>query len=220
MFNTKKLKFAIGIPTINRFDLLSVALDRYAKTYPNAEIFIIDNGNQRAFSPHPHTQIYVATHNYGVAKSWNYLCKEIFKAGYSHALILNDDIVINANQELVNEFIGVQFPDSDFAYSALGWCAFIISKETFEAVGDFDEKFGNAYFEDNDYTYRMKLLGMKQLPHEALNPIQYVGSQSIAKDPSLNSGFNNNREYYLKKWGGLPTTEAFTKPFNEGVVGV
>ena len=71
-----KLKFAIGIPTINRNDLLQEALNKYAETYPDTDIFIIDNGNQRVCSPHPKTEIYVATANYGVAKSWNYLAHD------------------------------------------------------------------------------------------------------------------------------------------------
>ena len=41
-----KIKFAIGIPTYNRADLLLPALMFYAHDYPNTKILVIDNGNQ------------------------------------------------------------------------------------------------------------------------------------------------------------------------------
>ena len=38
--------FAIGIPTLNRSDLLNSALEIYFKNLPDVKIFIIDNGDQ------------------------------------------------------------------------------------------------------------------------------------------------------------------------------
>jgi GT2 family glycosyltransferase len=209
-----KLKFAIGIPTINRNDLLQEALNKYAETYPDTDIFIIDNGNQRVCSPHPKTEIYVATANYGVAKSWNYLAQRIFSAGYDYALILNDDVVLGSNQQELNEFIENVAKNYDFAVTYQNWCAFVLPKKTFELVGLFDEKFGNAYFEDNDYYYRMSLLGMTYQKEAILNPEVFRNSQTISKDNSLNSGFDKNKEYYISKWGGEPHHETFKSPFN------
>lgn len=206
-------KFAIGIPTINRNDLLQEALSKYAVTYPDIEIFIIDNGNQSVCSPHPKTEIYVAWANYGVAKSWNYLAKRIFDSGYDYALILNDDVVLGSNQSELNEFIET-VAIYDFIVTYQNWCSFILPKKTFDLVGSFDEQFGNAYFEDNDYYYRMSLLGMSYHKNEILNPEIYRNSQTIEKDKSLNMGFTKNKEYYIAKWGGEPHHEKFKLPFN------
>ena len=43
-------KFAIGIPTLNRADLLQASLDKYAIDFSDVEIFVIDNGNQELYS--------------------------------------------------------------------------------------------------------------------------------------------------------------------------
>ena len=39
-------KIGLGIPTINRADLLNKALDVYKNTWLNSDFYIIDNGNQ------------------------------------------------------------------------------------------------------------------------------------------------------------------------------
>lgn len=38
------MKLLIGIPTINRADLLNAALEKYQECYSNVDILIIDNG--------------------------------------------------------------------------------------------------------------------------------------------------------------------------------
>jgi hypothetical protein len=37
---------------------------------------------------------------------------------------------------------------------------------------------------------------------------------TIAKDPSLNSRFMQNRQMYIAMWGGLPNQEKYTTKFN------
>ena len=39
-------KFAIGIPTLNRYDLLKPSLMLYTRDFPTTSIFVLDNGNQ------------------------------------------------------------------------------------------------------------------------------------------------------------------------------
>ena len=48
-----------------------------------------------------------------------------------------------------------------------------------------------------------------------LNPIVYRNSMTIAKEPSLNSGFESNRALYVEMWGGLPTEEVYKTKFNK-----
>lgn len=91
---------------------------------------------------------------------------------------------------------------------------FILSYDTFVTVGEFDENFKGAYFEDNDYLYRCKQAGIIIEETELMNPEVYHQSMSIRKDPSLNENFENNKQYYIQKWGGVPTEEQYVKPFN------
>lgn len=212
---SNKLNFAIGIPTINRADLLKEALEKYAQTMPNVQIFICDNGNQyelTALHLNSNLVLQVPEKNLGVATSWNLLCKEIYH-DYDYALLLNDDIVFGGQEQQVHNFN--ETFEFDIAISKYPWCCFILPKKTFEEVGKFDETFYPAYFEDNDYHYRMKLSGKKTLVTDFLNPVVYRNSQTIAKEPELNKNFENLKKYYVEKWGGLPGQEKFTTPFVE-----
>ena len=74
---------------------------------------------------------------------------------------------------------------------------------------------GNPHdFEDNDYMYRMRLAGCTIRYNDDLNPDIYRNSMTIQKDPLLGN-YINNREYFIKKWGGLPTEETYKTPFNK-----
>jgi hypothetical protein len=43
----------------------------------------------------------------------------------------------------------------------------------------------------------------------------YKSSQTSDKLPSIKNNIESNKEYYTKKWGGLPEKETFKKPFNK-----
>jgi len=94
----------------------------------------------------------------------------------------------------------------------------MINKKCWEEVGEFDEGFKPAYFEDNDYHRRMKLAGMKAIVYPPAL-FYHFGSrtQNEASDKgAIVSGpmFDNNRKYYHGKWGGDPEHETFIHPFN------
>jgi hypothetical protein len=48
------------------------------------------------------------------------------------------------------------------------------------------------------------------------NPEVYRNSSTIAKNPSLNTYFDKNKQRYIDKWGGLPTQEKYELPWNGG----
>lgn len=201
--------FAVGIPTLNRYDILSDFLDRYNDDFKETEVHVLDNGNQ-GIVPRHNNIIHVMKENIGVAASWNILCKEIFKK-HSHAFILNDDVysgfVYNSLMNYVQEF--------EFCQAEKGYCCFLISAATFKKVGPFDEVFFPAYFEDNDYSYRLSLSDVKVYTSTAFDPQIFNRSKTVEKDRSINDFFMKNHDYYLKKWGGKPGQEKFKKPFNE-----
>jgi len=206
--------FAIGIPTLNRFDLLHPALMFYKQDFPNTKIYVVDNGSQNIknqIAYMPNVILLEQSENLGVAKSWNLLCNEIYK-NHENALILNDDIYLGKKEFEIETLL--RDYKSDFYVTLQDWCAFILPKKTFKKVGEFDIKFFPAYFEDNDYHYRMKLLGLKYMQIPFLNPYIYKSSMTIDKEPKLRDLIQNNREYYISKWGGEPMRETFKKPFN------
>jgi GT2 family glycosyltransferase len=214
-------KFAIAIPTINRIDLLSQALKEYERDFENTKIFILDNGNQNFQVSYTYHFLSIAEGgNFGVAKSWNYLCEKIFSyydyrmAGYyDYALILNDDVYLGKTEAQIAEFLSNWSPNT-FLVSTQGFCSFIISREIFDKIGKFDERFFPAYFEDNDYIRRMDMAGVHIHHDTFLNPVLYRQSASIERTPELNNGWMYNRKYYELKWGGVPGQERFSVPFN------
>lgn len=209
-----KTKFAIGIPTYNRADLLLPALMFYAQDYPNTEIFVIDNGKQdiKFNKSIPNLTIIESDTNIGVAASWNKLCDIIFdKCDY--AMILNDDIYLGRKEWEIDNFLTNY--KKDLYISTQDWCSFILPKKTFEQIGRFDEQFYPAYFEDNDYTYRLILNSKSIFQVPFLNPFIYKSSQSILKEPSLRDGYLLNEKRYFEKWGGKPKFEKFRKPYNK-----
>jgi GT2 family glycosyltransferase len=206
-----KYSFAIGIPTVNRYDLLKEALDHYEKQYPDIQIYIVDNGDQ-GISERRNINISRPGNNIGVAASWNRLCASIFN-NHSHAMILNDDIVMGRTQFDIQRFIE-GMGNNVFAVSEKLWSIFLLSRKTYTFVGQFDEKFYPAYFEDNDYRYRMELLGVPITEAKYLNPIVYRNSMTLSRNKSiLGTSFNDNRDYYIKKWGGVPGKEKYKVPF-------
>ena len=219
MNNTNQL-FAIGIPTINRADLLQETLEKYSVDFPNTLIYVVDNGQQQfdisKFSSN--VRFIFNNPNVGVAASWNQLCDAIFNGTPGaekcfHALILNDDIYLGKKEEEVKRFIVEN--NVTLATTTGTWCAFLLNNYIYNKVGPFDNNIFPAYFEDNDYAYRLRLCGYPHTAYEFINPEIYRNSQTIAKDPSLNNNFEKNRNYYIQKWGGEPYKETFLTAFNK-----
>lgn len=205
-------KFAIGIPTLNRLDLLLPTLHLYAThDFKNVKIFVVDNGDQKININYPNVEVMVQERNIGVAASWNLLCDKIFEE-HEYALILNDDICLGKNEQQIS-FLLQQYK-TDLATSIHDFCAFILSKECFGKVGRFDEEFYPAYFEDNDYAYRAKLKGFRVWPIPFLIPLVYRSSQTLEKANQISQYVAINKQRYIDKWGGEPSKEKFKKPFN------
>ena len=203
-------KFAIGIPTLNRADLLQASLDKYAIDFSDVEIFVIDNGNQELYSS-DNSIIINEKRNLGVAASWNKLCQLIFK-NYDYAMILNDDIYCGYNADVVENAIFKM--KSGLVQSQVSWSVFVISKRLYNFVGKFDEIFYPAYYEDSDYLYRMKLKGIIQDVDATLNPkIKRISSTYELAPDLVNNAMQQNRLRYISKWGNSPLLETFITPY-------
>jgi GT2 family glycosyltransferase len=112
------------------------------------------------------------------------------------------------------------------AAPAPNFSAFLIGTKTLAAMtasgdplgGLFDEGFFPAYFEDNDYYYRLKLyLGESSaiastdaLCYHYCGRTQYQLADAPIVPPDR---YEENCVYYVKKWGGKPGQERFRSPF-------
>jgi len=182
--------------------------------------------------------------NMGVAYAWNTGIKyaiENFDSKYffipNNDIILypktvermieafdNKDVVLTTALNINN---GEPFPDNidkiddmfgDEITEKPDFSCFMISKECVEKVGMFDENFYPAYFEDNDYHYRIKKAGLKAIKTNRA-VFYHFGSQTIKNDEKIrnfsNKKYLDNKEYFIKKWGGCPGNEIFDTPFGE-----
>jgi len=207
-------KLIIGIPTINRADLLNEALEKYFEDFQDTEIFIVDNGNQSIITREKKFAIYKPAENLGVAKSWNIIMDYADKLDATHVLMLNDDIYLGKTEHEIKMLIRNN-EDVDFINSFYNWCSYILKVEAWKIAGKFDEDFFPAYFEDNSFDYKMTLSGRKKTWTSFLDPLVYRNSMTISKDPELNNRFEHNRQLYIRMWGGIPTEEKYITKFNQ-----
>jgi GT2 family glycosyltransferase len=152
----------------------------------------------------------------GVARAWN--CLISIAGGYykeENFLILNDDVILTKGESDIHKIIN-RGNDNTFhvCRTAYNWSSFILRKSIYDNIGLFDEDFEKCYFEDNDYHYRMKLAGVKIKYEDDLNPDIYRNSMTIQKDPLLGN-YINNKELFIKKWGGMPGEEIYENPYNK-----
>jgi GT2 family glycosyltransferase len=97
--------------------------------------------------------------------------------------------------------------------------AFMVSKESYNKIGLFDEEFEPCYYEDNSYHYRINLAGMKAicLPTALFYHFgsrtqnEAIPGQVICSSPA----FERNKAEYVKMWGGLPEHEIYKTKYNK-----
>ena len=198
----------------------------------------------KVFSKSPDAIVKNYTENKGVAHAWNTGINLAIKKWDSEAyLIINNDILfhrvtikkmlealeekdvllVSANNvkdklnspEALEQYIP---PLTQDFRECPDFSCFMMKKEALVSVGYFDEKFYPAYYEDNDYHYRINRAGKRALN---INTASYYhfGSQTIKNGEEVkrltNANYMKNKEYYVSKWGGPPGQEIYTRPFNK-----
>jgi len=221
-----KAKIAIILPTLNRGDdLLITALKPIIPQLSDIEkLIIIDNGHQDIKVEHQKCVTIVTKENLGVAGSWNLGVDYAFKhcPDATHVLACQDDCAFHVEQ--LKGIIDVISDNMDkwFIVGPYFWAVWAISREgaaamEYEKAKIFDDNFFPAYFEDNDFHWRMCQIDESKYMGgvSAMVPEICVNSGTLEKDPTINSTFEDNKAYYFEKWGGLPGREKYKTPFNK-----
>lgn len=167
-----------------------------------------------------------------LSEKWNLAAEKAWELGCDAVLICNNDILFHpvtidaiverwqqddvgmvtahnlrgqVEPDKLNEVAPpenpTEAPNPDFS-------CFLLPKETWNSVGIFDAEFRPCYFEDNDYHYRMKLLGLKAITTTAAIYYHY-GSQTQNSVPGglcRGEQFQENYRYFVKKHGVDPST--------------
>lgn len=215
------------IPTLNRYDLIVKCLkSAEAGTLKPVHYFIIDNGTKLTMKDLPQDildkiSLIKPKFNIGVAKSWNWFLDNV----EDHILISNDDIEFyeDSIEKLMSGY------DENFSiYPAEGATSFAcmsFPRKIINDVGHFDESLSPfyAYFEDNDYHWRMRLKGY-DIKDIAGCKVKHVNSGTMKKYTPLEIDmhhikFREAQARYIAKWGALPPKEKYDVPYN-GVINV
>jgi glycosyltransferase involved in cell wall biosynthesis len=204
----------IGIPYISDFDLL----DRCIRSIPPGryeKIHVIDNSDIYGAIQYPENHKVRITrphHNIGVAQAWNSIIKWNPQARWW--FIVNADTAFSV-EDIDRLEAAIRFHD---VVTLGGMLAFGVRSSAIAKVGWFDENLHPAYFEDNDWDYRARLLGVHI---EKLGPpAEHFGSATIRNSEAYRRQndwtFPLNRAYYASKWGGEVDHEVYTTPFDKG----
>jgi hypothetical protein len=222
----QQIKVAVVVPVLNQFELAVKSLESIR--FPNNftwQPIIINNWS----------------HNNGVAAAWNLGCKKAIESNFDYIMIINDDIVCaphtpfhmvdllsdksigvitatdHRNSMTADEVRVASYPSYETEIlDAPDFACFMLTPESYKHIGQFDENLYPAYFEDNDYCYRSILSGL-QCVRSQNSVFYHHGSQTQKSgEPVVPSEqFEANRDYYTRKWGGVPGEEVHSHPWND-----
>ncbi|WP_313802439.1 glycosyltransferase family 2 protein [Cytobacillus sp.] len=215
------MKYIVGIPYVNRLDLLQKAVESIKPYWEHT--VIIDNSDGRDLKGHElssKVQIYEPPVPLTFTQSMNYIIrlaeeKECEVWMYMHCDAEAHEGTPEALLTIVENTIkegrkwGVIFTlyDTLAAYSM----------EAQKEIGYFDTIIRD-YFADTDYYRRMNLAGFELISTPLSNKMNHVGSASIHSDSNrafiTTITFPQSEAYYIAKWGGPRTQEKYNTPFN------
>lgn len=183
------------------------------------EILIIDNGQKLDVSTIKHkVKVYRPPYNLGLATAWNHFLSHTEDV----RLMVNDDVIFYPNtiKNLVDSFDEnkVIFPVGVNQINSFS--CMIIPENVFRVVGPFDINISPhyAYFEDNDYSYRMKKYGIDLfgVPNCDVKHVNSATLKAYTNDEMVehHKKFSKARDNFVRKWGGMPGKEKYANPYN------
>lgn len=172
----------LGFATLTRFDLAQRLLDSI--DYPVEHLVIVDNSGTKAFQPtlNKHVRnlwLIQVPHGLGANGAWNLIIKSTPHAPYW--VIPNDDSYFEPG---ALQKIAEQVDTEAFNFLAINpkWSCVVPGEGAVMKAGLWDEAFHPIYFDDDEYEWRMKQLGVK------FNTIDAVVHHDNSS--TLHSGFN------------------------------
>jgi len=205
----------LAIPTLRRFDLLAQCVaSAYAGGVPPARVLIIDNSGGDC-PPIAGAEVFLGRMPQSVAKAWN----DAVRAVGGDIILSNDDITFAPDTIARLLAVAAAQPQAGIVSPIEGqrFSLFWLRYAAYQAVGPFDEAFTPAYFEDNDYHYRLNLAGwaspiaLSDVGHAISGTMHAMRAVERARH---HEKFRANHARYIAKWGGPPREERFTVPYD------
>ncbi len=86
----------------------------------------------------------------------------------------------------------------------------LVRKTLWDSLGGFDEAFAPAYYEDTDFSFRVRRAGLKVLYQPRSIVVHHEGvSHRKKKNTAIGSRLNENRERFVARWGEQLKHEQF-----------
>lgn len=212
-------RISIVIAVLDSLNYTKDCINSLMECAPNAEIIIVNNGSQietkKYLDTLKHIKVIHWDTNMGVSKAWNAGLK---LATRDVLCVLNNDTIAQPNgvQRLVQAALetGVAAAegacmnmDFSYAYSTynedeadyLGGYCLVFTRDVLENVGEFDEMFSPAYWEDNDWGLRVKEAGYKWRIIQGC--IFHYVARTSARVLDMRTLFVVQREKFINKWG-------------------
>jgi len=155
--------------------------------------------------------------NIGVAASWNKGIEKMYRDNTDWLIILSASIRfgerggIDFAESLTGNSIAIE------AGMGMGWHLIAFGKRVFDNVGTFDENFYPAYFEDIDFSHRIKRVYQLEPPYwkKVTVDVSLAGWGHGVELGRADPRTEENKDYMLRKWGHLTGTEMYDHPFND-----
>ncbi len=217
------MKYVVGIPYVNRPDLLRLAVNSIQPMWPHT--FLLDNSetgeierNKREWP----VAVRRATPGLSLsfAESMNVIGQAARDAGCAFYFFMHNDA--EAHAETAQRFLSLieeaQKADRKWGVAFTHYDTFAaLNMEAVNRIGPWDTNLPQ-YFSDNDYYRRMRLAGYEII--DTGLPVTHHANASATIKSDAKRGFLNSitfplyREYYRRKWGAYPPDEHFTRPFD------
>lgn len=213
---------AVGVATLSDQELLDACLRSIFKQTVVPSVYVVVNSKRvheagTLWAAEGATVCFALT-NLGTSASWNLMMRAAFDEGYTGLLILNDDVqlvdfdTVERMSDLVDSA-----PRTLYSLQGLGFSGICVTKAVVDEVGEFDEGFWPAYFEDNDFHRRVWLAGIPafDMPAKTL----HVGSASLRRWRewevwNAHYAFAANGRRFEEKWGGPTFRPTYTQPWD------
>lgn len=200
----------LGFATLSKFEMAQRLLDSI--DYPVENLVIVDNSGKREFEPVVETDLVKNTwiiqvpHGLGANGAWNLIIKSTPHAPYW--VLPNDDswFAPGALQAIAEEVDTEAF---NFVDIHPRWSCVIPTEGSVRKAGLWDEAFHPIYFDDDDYEWRMRELGVRF--HDIPAKVHHDNSST------LKSGYEDKNTFTFRRNQSLLVNKRAGKNF--GTIG-
>jgi hypothetical protein len=190
----------LGFATLTKFDMAQRLLDSI--DYPVQDLVIVNNSGTREFEPIVNWELVgklwhiELPSGLGANGAWNLIIKSTPHAPYW--VIPNDDSWFEAG---ALETIATELDPEAFNFVNIEpkWSCVIPTEHSVDKAGLWDEAFHPIYYDDDDYEWRMNLLGVR---FNTINAkVNHNNSSTLKSGFSERNSFtfNRNRSLFLNK---------------------